>query len=86
MRFIGTTPIPETIAEMESLKDPFVTPEQIAVILGSSAESISTQAKNNPSMLGFAVVIIKTRVKIPRMAFIHFMKYGYSGQSSELLY
>ena len=38
--------------------------------------TINVQAKQDPSKLGFAVSILGTRVKIPRLAFIHWITYG----------
>ena len=76
MRFIGKTPIPETIDEIERLKTEYLVPEQVAPILGTSAETIMNHAKSDPTMLGFGVCVLGTRVKIPRRAFVYWLNYG----------
>ena len=76
MRFVGKTPVPETINEFEKIGGEYLVPEQVAVILGTSAEAISNQAKSDPSRLGFAVTVIGTRVKIPRRGFLYWLQYG----------
>lgn len=54
----------------------FLTPEDVREVLGCMPYTINVQAKQDPSKLGFAVSILGTRVKIPRLAFIHWITYG----------
>lgn len=42
-------------------------------VLGVAPQGIREQAKRDPSKLGFPVIVIKHRVKIPRIPFIQFM-------------
>ncbi len=60
---------------LRSDKD-FLTPEDVREVLGCMPYSINVQAKEDPAKLGFPVIVIGTRVKIPRLGFIHFMTYG----------
>lgn len=65
-----------TLHDLETLTANFLTAAQIAPILGTDPNLIRYQAHNAPQKLGFPVVVIGTRVKIPRMAFLNFMKGG----------
>ena len=65
-----------TITEMQASEKEFLTPEEVAGGIGCLAYSITSQAKDNPARLGFAVNVIGTRVRIPRRAFLHWMQYG----------
>ena len=62
-----------TLKDLETLTANFLTAAQIAPILGTDPNLIRYQAHNAPQKLGFPVVVIGTRVKIPRMAFLKFM-------------
>ena len=63
-----------TIEEVEALDTEFLTCMQVAQILGASQQKIHMQAIECPEKLGFPVIVIGSRVKIPRRAFIQFMK------------
>lgn len=60
---------------VDSDKD-FLTPEEIREVVGCMPYSINIQAKEDPAKLGFPVCLMGTRVKIPRLGFIHWMMYG----------
>lgn len=62
-----------TIAEIETMPDEMLTPAQIAPIIGSNPDTIRWMARTAPENLGFPVVIIGNRVKIPRRPFLKFM-------------
>ena len=65
----------ENITSVESLKavqKDFLTAAEIATVLNSDPNTIRWQAHNEPDKLGFPVIVIKSRVKVPRMAFIKF--------------
>lgn len=64
------------LSEIEKLDKDMLVPEDIADILGCHPYSINVQAKKDQSKLGFPVSVVGTRVKIPRLAFINFMKGG----------
>lgn len=63
-----------TILDIEAVKADFLTAAQIAPILGTDPNLIRYQAHNAPQKLGFPVVVIGTRVKIPRIPFLKFMR------------
>jgi hypothetical protein len=62
------------ISDLENLDRDFLTAAQIAPILGTDPNLIRYQAHNAPQKLGFPVIVIGTRVKIPREGFINFCK------------
>ena len=69
--------IPKTLEEIRNMPDEFLTPAQIAPILGCDPNHIRRQARRNPKLLGFHVVVLgdnDSRTKIPREAFIRFME------------
>ena len=65
-----------TLFDLEHSTREFLTPEEVAPILGCAPYAINVQAKEDASRLGFAVNVMGTRVRIPRRAFIHWMRYG----------
>ena len=62
-----------TLEDMIRSEKPFVTPQDVADVLQCSAQIIRIQARDNPEALGFPVIRIGNRTKIPRKAFIQFM-------------
>lgn len=65
-----------TLQEMRESTKEFLTPEDVAGFIGCMAYSITAQAKDDPMCLGFAVSVIGTRVRIPRRAFLHWLRFG----------
>lgn len=61
------------LEELRSYPRDWLTCEQVAPVLGADRANIHDQAVTDPKMLGFPVVVIKSRVKIPKAAFIKFM-------------
>lgn len=66
----------QTIKELEAYTKEILTPAQVAKVLGCDAHSIRIQAKRHPETLNFPVLVIRTRVLIPKAAFLRFMKGG----------
>lgn len=62
-----------TLEEMKREKKLFVLATDVADILGMDPQSIRAQAKMNPAMLGFPVVVVGTQVRIPRRPFLRFL-------------
>ena len=62
--------------EVKASHKDYLTPVDVAPILGANAYNISLQARRDPKALGFAVTVIGTRTKIPRKAFIRFFEGG----------
>ena len=65
-----------TLDEAKRYDRDYLTPTQVAPILGCNPYSINVWAKQRPDDLGFPVCIIGTRVRIPRLPFIQFMERG----------
>ena len=64
----------KTLEDLEALPGEFLTCKQVAPILGAKEANIHMQAMEAPYMLGFPVIIIKSRVKIPKKSFVKFMR------------
>lgn len=63
-----------TLQEIEAIPREMLRPSDIAGYLKSNPQDIRTQAQEDPQKLGFPVIIIGSRVKIPKQAFIAFIK------------
>ncbi len=61
------------LKDIESIPREFLLISEIAPLLGADPQSIRCQAQIDPTKLGFPVVVIKSRVKIPKRPFIQFM-------------
>lgn len=68
-----------TLQEIENCGKETLSPSDIAPFLGCNAYSISLQAQENPKMLGFPVIVVKTRTRIPREGFVNFCRYNMVG-------
>ena len=64
-----------TLQEIEAIPREVLLPSEIAGCLNSNPQDIRVQAQKDPQKLGFPVVVIGSRVKIPKKAFIAFMKH-----------
>ena len=64
----------QTLREVEAYTEEFLTPKDVARVLRCDAQTIRVQANRCPERLGFPVSIIGTRVKIPKEAFLKFMR------------
>ena len=67
-----------TMAEVESCKKEFLIPAEIAPLLGCDPYSINVQVKadkeSGRNSFPFPTILLGTRVKIPRIAFLRAMK------------
>ena len=63
-----------TIEELKSYDKDFVFADDIKSIVGIDPANIRKQAHENPSKLGFPVMVCGTKVRIPRKAFIKFIE------------
>lgn len=63
-----------TIEDVKADTREFLTPAQVAPIIGCDPQDIRVAARQCPERLGFNVAIIGSRVKIPRRAFIRWME------------
>lgn len=64
------------LEEMEASREEFLSPAEVAEVLGCQGYAINAQAKEDPSKLGFPVNVMGTRVRVPRRAFLHWLKFG----------
>lgn len=67
-----------TLEEMRASDKPMLTPQDVAGVLGCDPYNINVQAREGAEKLGFPVCMIGSRVKIPRMGFLHWLEYGLS--------
>ena len=65
-----------TIEEIKASDSIFLTPVQIAPILSIDPQLIRLQARQDPSKLGFPVMVAKSRTKIPRKPFLDWLGEG----------
>ena len=63
-----------TLDEIRACDKPTLTPAEIADVLNCDAQDIRIQARMAPERLGFPVIVVKTRTKIPRVPFLRFME------------
>lgn len=66
-----------TLEELEAIPKATLTPEQVASYLGCSPQSIRNQAQANATALGFPCIVTGSTVRIPRLGFCNFMRYGH---------
>lgn len=62
-----------TLDEIRASDKPFLTPADVAGVLAADAQSIRLQAREFPEALGFPVICVRNRVKIPRKPFLRFL-------------
>lgn len=65
-----------TLEDIKALDRETITPAIAATVIGCDPNSIRIAAHTEPDSLGFPVIVIKSRTKIPRRAFIQFMESG----------
>lgn len=78
-----------TIADIEKIDKNMLTCTDIADYLGFNPNSIRLQAREDPTLLGFPVVVAGTRVQIPKAGFLQYIRYGrtvFVNASDELHY
>ena len=63
----------KTLQDLKNEDKAFLTADDICGVLGSDPHSIRCCAHQRPELLGFTVVIVNNRVKIPRIPFLRFM-------------
>lgn len=62
-----------TIQEIQSSDQLWLTPADIATVLECDPNLIRRQAQEDPSKLGFPVVVLCSRIKINRKGFLRFI-------------
>ena len=65
-----------TIEEIRQSDEAFLKPADIASLLECNPQYIREQARKDPTLLGFPVVVIGSRTRIPRKPFLQFLGEG----------
>lgn len=65
-----------TLEDVRKIEKDFITPAIAAQVLCCDPNYIRLAAHQAPEKLGFPVVVLNSRTKIPRLAFIRFMEGG----------
>ena len=63
-----------SIAELETMTKETISCSTAAEVIGCNPQLLRIQARECPQALGFPVVVVRKRVKIPRLAFIAYMR------------
>lgn len=66
----------KTLEDIEKLDKTMLVATDVAPYLGCDDGLIRLQAQDKPEKLGFPVVVMGTRVKIPKEGFIYYCRYG----------
>lgn len=69
---------PVTLADIESGPGETLDIKDAARFLGMDPQCMRNQAQEEPAKLGFPVIVVGSRVVIPRRGFLHFIRYGYA--------
>jgi hypothetical protein len=72
-----------TIDEILRSDKPTLTAAEIAPVLKTSDNSIRVCARQRPDLLGFPVIIMGSRVRIPRIPFLEFLGYKNGEEGGE---
>lgn len=67
---------PETLEGIEAITGEVLSCADVSKVLKASPNELHDQAVHNPKRLGFPVIVHGTRVKIPKRAFVKFMREG----------
>ena len=65
-----------TLTEMRASDAAFLKPTDVAEVLRCSPHLIRCAARDDPKLLGFPVIRVGNRTKIPRRAFLAFLGEG----------
>ena len=63
-----------TLDDIKSMDKDFLTPSEVASIMGCAPQLIRTQATQHPELLGFHFCKVGNRIRIPRESFIRWMQ------------
>ena len=61
-----------TLDDLRQIDRDYLIPGEICGVLGCDAYRINVAARNHPELLGVPVVVINSRVKIPRIPFLRY--------------
>lgn len=63
-----------TLEQAKAIDREYLIPREVADILGADPQWVRAAAKYSPERLGFPVIFIGNRAKIPKRAFIAYME------------
>lgn len=63
-----------TLDELRSMETEVLTPDMVARATECDPQYIRVAAREEPELLGYPVILVGNRVKIPRRAFIRWME------------
>ena len=63
-----------TLKELAALDVEMLTPTQVSEMTGLNPHTIRVAARTNPKALPFPVLVIGNRVKVPKAAFVRWMR------------
>jgi len=66
----------ETIEEVMAVNREWLSPRQASGVLNCNPYSINIHAKSDPKGLGFPIIKMGTRIKIPKKPFVDFLLKG----------
>lgn len=62
-----------TIEQIQNSEKLFLSPVEVAPVLGSDPHTVRCTAKQRPELLGFPFTFSGNRMKIPRIPFLRFL-------------
>lgn len=65
-----------TLEDVQAIPKEFLLVSDVAEYLECDPQDLRVQAKSDREKLGFPVVMVGTRIKIPKEGFVFYMKYG----------
>ena len=63
-----------TLQDLKAMSKTMLTPAEAAQIIGCDPQLIRIAAREKPELLGFPVIAVGTRTKIPRLPFLQFVE------------
>jgi len=62
------------VSDLESIDRDYLKVDEVCQILHARPETFRGQAHMDPARIGFPVIVVGSRVKIPKVPFIKFMR------------
>ena len=63
-----------TISDLESIPRDYLKVSEVCSVIHTKPETFRGQAHQAPQKIGFPVIVIGSRIKIPKIPFIKFMR------------
>ena len=65
---------PMTLDQVRAIDREYLLPSEVAKVLGTTGQGIRVWARMRPRELGFPIIIVGNRVKIPKAGFLSYME------------